>query len=475
MSRLPRSFLLLTLLFTVFQLFADDYVISLKDLKVTSFLKGYYVDKVINVSQEESTIGFVQRGMFNRKEAAVMQPSVAAEIESCLVRSFPRNDTLKPLIVRINQLYIYELTWSSKEIACIDMSVSFIATDTAGFVELFLAGDSFERGGLDVTGLHPKNIVNALSNCFDDFYKTNFLGMLHPHRISEEELRQNPLDKPEKFAVFQKKHICKGLFKSFYNFRDCLPDSTTNFTVKYHLPKQDSSRIRATLELPSDLSQKEYYGFSDGKNIFVWAGSGFALVNREEKAISLRVDKNDVHTGASSGVMVAGVFGGMIGGAVAGLVSGLTPSGATNAAGYGKCTIDFTSGRLIPVNIPDYLKTESTTIFFLSKTTASDTRLTILHNADTLCCLSPGKYLQLSLSSKFHELKISMTGKDCISREETIPLRLFNADVYLLKVHRNREITVATTFEQVRQDLLNGMTGENTVVKYDLLQKSPVN
>ena len=472
MFGIRKSLLLIIFLCLGSALFADDYVVSLADLKVKSILTGYYVERVINATKEESCIGFVQRGMFNRQKPAVMQPSTAAEVENCLKRSFPQSQALKPLIIRINHLYIYELTWSSREVACIDMSVSFIIKDSTGYTELFTAGDSFERSGLDVTGFHPDNIVESLGSCFDDLSWAAEFGKLRLHVIPEAELYQNPLDHPEKYDIFQKKAIGKGLFKTFYAFRDCHPDTATTFAVNYHIPKKDTARVRASLELPSKLPSKKYYGFSDGKNIFVWAGSGFARVSRDEKAISLRVDKGDVYEGASTGVYMAGLLGGAIGGLLAGLASEAT---AAAANGPGKCTIDFSSGRLIPVNLPDYLKTESSTILFLSKASSTDAGLTVIHDKDTLCTLKPGNYLKLSLPSRFRELTLVLTGKDCISREEKLNLRLFNTDIYLVRIKKNREITIGTAFEQVRKDLLNGMIDENTLEIHDLSAHPRIN
>jgi hypothetical protein len=328
-----------------------------------------------------------------------------------------------------------------------------------------MAGDSFERNGLDVTSFHPGNIVESLGNCFNDFCKASEFGKLHPRRITENELNQNPLYQPERFGIFQKKQIPKGLFRSFYTFRNCHPDTLTGFKVKYHIPKKDSALVRATLEFPAGSASKKYYGFSDGTNIFVWAGSGFALAKREANTISLHVDKADVYNGASSGIFMAGMLGGAIGGLLGAMATEIT---STAGNGSGKCTVDFSSGRLIPANIPDYLKTESTTIFFLSKASASDNGLAILHGTDTLCSLKPGNYLKLSLSSKFRELTLVFTGNDCVSREEKLSLRLFNTEIYLIRVKKNREITIGTAFDQVRRDLLNGMTDENTLEKKDL-------
>ena len=155
---LPRL-LILFLCLQASTLFADEYIIDLHGSQVTSKLKGFHVERVINATSEPSCIGFVQRGAFNRQEAAFLKPTTSAAIEECLQRSFPPSSETKPLILRINKLYIWEITGSAREIACVELSVTFIVHDGDSYTEIFHAGDSFEKNGIDVTGYHEDNKI----------------------------------------------------------------------------------------------------------------------------------------------------------------------------------------------------------------------------------------------------------------------------------------------------------------------------
>jgi hypothetical protein len=469
MPGILKAVFLFSFVLSGLSLFADDYLISLKGLHIKSSITGYYVDRVINATGESSCIGSVQTGAFNKLEPAFMKPSIEAEIEKCLKTSFPESASLKPLILRINHVNIYEITGSAKEISCVDLSVSFITMDGTGYVEQFLAGDSYERSGLDVTGFHAENIVESFGNCFDDFFKMVQSGHTGFRRISEGELHQNPLGHPEQFAILRQNHIPRGLFKSFYSFRDCQPDTVTQFKVKYHVPRKDTTRVRASLELTDNTMAKKYYGFSDGKDIFIWAGSGYARAKREEHDIRLRVDKDDVST--SSGMYMGAMFG-LLGGLIDALASQVPSSAASSP---GSCIVDFVYGHLLPADKPGYLKPQSTTILFLSKTSASDKLLSVMHDRDTICTLNPGQYLNLTLSSQFREAQLLLTGQGCTGKEEKITPRLFNTDIYIVKIKRNGEISVSSTYEEVRKTLLYAMTPENTIVMHDLGQKLPVN
>ena len=473
-----RYSLALVILVMGMNLHAGDYVISLRDLTVTSKLKGFHVERVISVWPEESCIGFVQTGMFNRQEPVFMKPTVAGEIEDCLKRSFPASDSTKPLIIRINRLYIYEVTGSSREVACMQVSVSFITHEDTGYTDQFQAVVSLEKSGLDVTGFHAGDIIYGLGCCFDDFERMGTQGKLKPKRINESEMLINPLDHTEKFAIFTAPAVSRGLYKSFYSFRDNRPDTVTAFTVDYHPHKKDSMQMRATLNLPHGLAQKQYFAFTDGKMLYAWTGKGFAPVYRSEKQMSLWLAKNEVEEGASSGAYMAGMMGGMIGGLIGGALFGALAALNESDAGYiangnGNFKIDFSSGRLSPSITPDYLKTESNTIFFNSKSSSGDDDLILLRDRDTLCTLAPGNYLKLALPSKYRELKLVVTCKTCSRREESISLRLFHTDIYILRVKKNREIFTGEAYEQVRKDLLGGMTSGNTRVLRSLPGKPP--
>jgi hypothetical protein len=463
-----RFYLILFLLFPMIDMAADHYVISLDGLQVTTKLTGYYIEKVINATVEDSCIGFVQTGMFNRQEAAYLSPSTTIAIEECLKRSFPRTGSAKPLIIRINKLFVYERTWSSKEIAAIELSVSFITKDEHGLFDQFTAGEYYQRNGLDVTGFHKDNIVEAFGVCFDDFDRIRERGLLKPRKITEAELTRNPLDHPEDFPVFQKNRVSRGLFRTFYSFRDCRPDTLTSFGIEYAIRKKDSTRMRASLKLPPELQKKKIYGFSDGQNLFMWAGSGFALVKKKEKSMSVRVEKSDLDDQGSSDVYMAGFMFGAIGGLLATLATLATDPDQDGVSAEGRCNIDFVCGRLVPKKVPDYLRIESNTVLFLSMATAYQEPVSVICEHDTLCILQPGNCLKLVLSSKYREVTLHLSAKGTETLDRKITPRLFNTDVYIVRAKRNGRIMMETAFDQIKKDILDNTPPEKIITRRDI-------
>ncbi len=460
-----RALVTAVLFLVSFQLTAIDrkgYFLSLEDVTVKSSLTGYYVASVINASRENSCVGFVQKGMFNRREPAWMKPSIQEEVEKCLKRSFATEQNNKPLIVRINLLRVYEITWSNRELAFADVSLSFLTKDSAGYTVLFTAGRSVEAGGLDVTGAHDQTVARAMTGCFNDLMAMAGKGFPGSRKIAASSLTENPLDHPGDFGIFKLKRFSKGLFHSFYDLRDGNCDSITPFDIRVIPDKKDPSNPRAEVVLPDGTTDKASFAVSDGNNLFVRTGNRFAIVFPDTSNLVLRLNHHEIQKDAGSGAMMGVMFG-----AVGGLISALAASAQAKDAvgrGEGNCIVDFTSGKLVPRNTPEYLRTESNTILFLSRSSAVGSDLSVMFRQDTLCNLQPGEYIHLRLPSGFEQITLHFCGKQALVTDQTFDLEPFLTTVYLARIRRNGEVILNMAVDQVRKDILDGMDSQNTCV-----------
>jgi len=145
MNRLLLSFLLSTSFF-VFTSYAQDdvYKIRLSGVNATILLKGYFVERVINAQDDDTIIGFVQTGMFNKKRLASLSTSITEDIGKYLKIVLPLNGEAVPLIVRINKLNIFEVTSGSHETAFAELNLSFIRRNGSRYYHLFDAGTCFQ-------------------------------------------------------------------------------------------------------------------------------------------------------------------------------------------------------------------------------------------------------------------------------------------------------------------------------------------
>ncbi len=321
---------------------------------------------------------------------------------------------------------------------------------------------------MEVIGTHSVNIADAISHCFDDFAQQIGKGEINPKQISEAELYLNPLSDPGQFAIFRQQQIPKGLFKSFYDLRDCRPDTVTAFTIKYLVDKKYPERVRAEISVPSQNYKSEYFGFSDGKNLFVWAGKGYAVTVRQQNTLSLYLDKKDIDKGASgNAVVLGGIMGGAVGGLLGAIAISAVYKGAkfpNNSGDIGKSIVYLGSGGILPAVLPEELKLESRTVIFHSKASAINSALKVVYETDTLCTLLPGQYLKLSLPSSFKDLDLILTCKEGVVHSQSIHPEVYNTILFLCKSRKNGAISLTEPTDQLYDDILDAMKGSNTTV-----------
>ncbi len=438
----------------------DSYIISLKDFEIVSKLRGYCVTEVLTARSGQNCIGFVYKGAMNKRVAARMLPSVEADAGECLKRSFPKEEYLVPLTVRINTMRIYEITGSTVEKAFAEVNLSFLVRRGDSLVELFTAGRSNRRSGMDVTGGHQKGLAQMLAACFDDFADALAQGTLTHKAIPADSLHVSPLDRPMGFPIFQVKHVPRGLFRTFYEFRDARPDTQTPFTIECLKPKKDTSCSRVELTIQDSSRIDDWFGFSDGTHLYVNLGKHYVQAKVTDGKIKLTLNRDEVgNSGRDNSAAALGAMFGLVGGVIGGLMS----YNSNNSGEAGACIIDLTSGQLLPERIPQYLDMVSHTVFLLSKTSASGSELTVKHKSDTVCILQQGNFLHLRLPAEYDSATLSFSGPNSPAEEQTFECEPFTWEVLIVKIKNNGKITFTHAFDQVKRDLIGSMEAGNTL------------
>ncbi|MEI8005806.1 MAG: hypothetical protein WCI48_06335 [Bacteroidota bacterium] len=463
-AEIARVFVLLLSLYCSSHSYArDSFKIRLSD-SLKSSLKGFYVEKIINATREDSCIGFVQVGAVNKLVPAYLTPSIQYAFSDLIMHSFPYSAGLKPLIIRINELYIYEITSANTELSSIELSLSFITRSDTLYFDEYLAGVAFDRHALDVTHQHEGNIIAAIEKCFNNFSSRMLNGKLSHRQVPQSELGKNPLMHTDEFPIMALKQVPKCIFRTYSDFREYKPDTGIQFTVKYTTYKRDSMLVQAKIYgLPWD-SLEHIWGFSDGPNPFIRVGKIFYRLKLKNGEYITRIFVTDAgrsgNAEVNAGALVAAtVIGGVIGGAIAGGIMG-----AAAANEVGKYKLDFASGKLIVRPIPDYMRIQSTMIFRLSSSSRSGIPLTIFYGDKKLATLNQDDYLKLIVPSGHNTIKLKCIPGNGATTELEFAVRLFHTDVFLLKVRKSLEVEVFPAFDEVRKSVLESMEEDKTVV-----------
>lgn len=461
-AALSRVFLILVPLILSLAVHARDrYVISLHD-SLTSSLKGFYVEKVIKACREDSCIGFALVGGGNKIVPAYLSPSIEDVIGNHIKKSFPYAPGLKPLTIRINEIYVYEISNGSSEVSCIELCLSFITRQDSSYFDEYLAAMAFDHRGMDVTHQHAGNINEALQRCFDNFALRMRKGKLMHKPLASSDLGRNPLEHTDEFPIMKVNPIPKTIFRAYSDFREYRPDTLTPFAVTYIKFKRDSLLVQAKISGLETDSLEHIWGFSDGTNPFIRVGNKFYRMRLKNGEYITRIFTEDAGrvSGAvdAGAVVAAGMIGGLIGGAIVGGIMGAAASNEIE-----KYKLDFATGKLIIRPVPDYMRIQSTLIFRLSEYSKDDVPLTLYYKEKKLATLRQDDYLKLIVPSGHENIKLKCVPEGGTGEYVDFRVRLFFTDIFLLKVKKNLDVEQFHAFDEVRKAVLNSMTEERTV------------
>jgi hypothetical protein len=440
----------------------NDFEIDLRKSLADLNLDGYHIENLCIVLDDTTYIGYAQTGLGNTKTPARFRSGIRAELAAFLLRLGNPSPETKPLTLRINKLYIYELTHTSTEISSVTLNVSFLENSEHGWVELFEAAVSFSHSGMDVTHQHDNNIAHAFQQCFSDFNERMKSGKVRPRVITDSALLINPLSSKRYYTVFAETSYPKAVYCSFYDFRDGFPDTATGFTVDYKMDKEDAKVLSASLKFTDDKDVEAPWGFSDGNQVYLRIGKKYYPMQNQDGQFVSDVAPKDLSSDIATGVMAAGIAGGIIGAAFASGIAAIA-STSRGALERGHFRLDFSARTLLPATSPDYLEVRSHLLFFLSTVSAPGLPVCIFVDDVFHAKLQPGEYYDLSLSSGSKEISVTFISPDGNPLIKKYAPALFQTYVYLIRAKKNKSVAVGTTFGDVRRDILLEQSLENTV------------
>jgi hypothetical protein len=451
MKRFPLIFFLITG-FLAFTTYAQDdtYKIRLSGVSSTILLKGYYVERVINAQDDDTIIGFVQTGVFNKKRLVSFNTCIADEIGNYLKVVLPKTEDAVPLIVRVNKLNIFEVTDLNRETAYLELNLSFIRRDGSRYYHLFDAGTFIEQRDLiDVTHTHPENIVHGMVACFVDLRNALLTNRVDNLELSEKELSFNPLKDPSLYPIFHAGKIPKGVFRTFYDFRDCNADTHVPFEIQLKL-KKDTSQSKVVLSCSSGADS--FWGFSDGNFLYKRIGKYYYKLYPKQQAFISYVTSKELSTDyAMAGYM-------------AGLLGVLMVAAFERNIDEGTFRVDFYNGSLTPYSKPELKELYSKTVFAVSGSTDPTKSICLFVDNKFDIVMKGGQYYTLYLPPRAKKAVIELR-IDSLHYTNTIFLNPFVSSLYYLHISKKKEILMELKTDDLKTALMNGMSDDNTIYK----------
>lgn len=231
----------------------EFHKVSLKDKKDKAVGFNFYVENVYDGRQFKENIGTVQKGGFNRKVVANFEKPLPIEFFDYLAVICPSEESKSKISIRINDLYVSELTRAMSETGYATIAIDVIETKdtTAYIVGSYVA--STESNGMDVTGSHDERLKKVLQECLTNYMKT-----------SEEDKTAILYD--DNFNIKSKTITdvpCKGVYLNYADVLNGKPISIADFEITN---KKDRFYLLNKLSRSEELN---YYGYSDGKDFYI--------------------------------------------------------------------------------------------------------------------------------------------------------------------------------------------------------------
>jgi hypothetical protein len=459
---------LLSLLFLTFFLLnmsqAQEYIVSLKDQKLNNCFPNRYISEVYLVQPEDSCIGLITKGVVKTTTPVYFEKNIKDEISDFLMRSMPKKEGTTPLILRINRFYLHTIHKHDNLHACIELSITFITVQDSVYFEEFTAQTTATKFYFDAEQTIPFLVKEAFDQCFSRYSERLQKGLIVPLLVNEQQINENPLVQPGHYQCSIHKERKKGIYLSFYDFRDNLVDTNFHFTIHHNYNNDNPDLTRTHLKYKGGSPPETIWGFSDGDGDFIKVGSSFCRLTLDSNIFYTYTRSSEYAQDITSSAIFGGLFFGVVGAA---LLGGLTAA-TTNSKYIIKTKVDPYYGKLVPFETGDYTRIASAVVLYYSKLSVPDVTLSVWVDGREKCILTPDTYLKMDFSCHYSEAIITLVASNGARSVQVIPLELNKTKVYLVKLFNDRTFMFNKLHDQMKTDYLNKKKPENTKCSVNL-------
>nr|WP_315176970.1 DUF6563 family protein [uncultured Flavobacterium sp.] len=231
----------------------EFHKVSLKDKKDNAVGFNFYVENVYDGRQFKENIGTVQKGGFNRKVLANFEKPLVEEFLDYLAIICPKEENKSKISIRINDLYVSELTRAMSETGYATLAIDVIESKEGVDYIVGSYTASTESNAMDVTGKHDERLKKVLQDCLTNYMKTSdadksALVFDANQSIKSKTITDVPL---------------KGIYLTYIDVLNGKPIDDTNFEITN---KKEKFYL---LNKATNSEELNYYGFSDGENFYI--------------------------------------------------------------------------------------------------------------------------------------------------------------------------------------------------------------
>ena len=215
--------------------------------------RAFHIEGVIDNRMNQQTIGFVQKGLGNKRVDAKFNEPLCDYLLKTFNRLIPKQNTI-PVIAKVHNLYISERTTAWKEFGKAEVTIEFLTADSSRSWGKYFA--DVEENRMDATKSHDERIVLALTTCLEQLAEN--WGSQPVDAVDLATLSYDPTQP-----------IKKGYYPTFSSFVKQEPTTKDIFEVRPN--KKNPDWVTVHSQATGKKIKKELFGFFDGQDFYLSA------------------------------------------------------------------------------------------------------------------------------------------------------------------------------------------------------------
>lgn len=249
------QFIFLFLVFSTVLSAQKIHKITLSSKAINLPNRQFHIETVIDHRMNKETIGFIQKGLGNKRINAKFSETLPIHLLKTFSRLIPvKTNTTIPIIAKVHNLYISERTTAWKEFGKAEITIEFLTADTSRSWGKFFA--EVEQNGMDVTKKHDERILLALETCLKKLVES----WDNPPSVSAN---------LENFSFDPSKSMKEGFYPTFSSFVKQEPLTDAAYTIKFN--KKNQNWVEVYRQSDGKRVKKDLFGFCDGQNFYLSA------------------------------------------------------------------------------------------------------------------------------------------------------------------------------------------------------------
>ncbi len=456
--------LILLFIFLAISAYSEVYEVNLEGRKLEVRIPGYFIQDVILSQREDSCLGYQNPKGVLKFIAVYFDRNIRDELKEFLQNSMPELPGMKPLILRVNRFFIYETTKSLREYSCLDLSVTFILPGENTVIEEYTSDVSVSLFQQKFPPDLEKVVIKGFEDCFTRYMERSRQGLMVTREVDKAAINVNPLETPGCYRCFRMKNPKKGFYRTYFDFRDALPDTTVDFKIGHDYNAKHKELSKAYVKFPKDFKEDKIWGFCEGDSFYMNSGRSYLPLVREGDWFVTFARTSEYSQDVTAAAIFGGVFFGIIGASLFGGIAAVSSDPNQTE----KFRLDLFNGKLVPFDARDYTVMSSRIVLFLSKVSNPAAKLAVFTDGQQQCEMTPGSYQTIELSCHFESLNIRLVSSTGGETTEEIPVELFKTYVYLLKIGKNHKVDISRIHDEMKNSILKKRTKENTLCRVKL-------